>query len=80
MPYDAGISDLVLCDSLKGWEGSGRFKRERTNVYLGLLHVGVWLKPTHYCKAVILQLGKNSMWKPLGILALKSALNPQNLV
>ena len=59
MPYDAGISDLVLCDSLKGWEGSGRFKRERTNVYLGLLHVGVWLKPTHYCKAVILQLKIN---------------------
>ena len=33
-----------------------RFKRERTYVYLWLTHVVIWQKPTHYCKAIILQL------------------------
>ena len=32
------------------------FKREGTYVYLLLIHVDVWQKPTQYCKAVILQL------------------------
>ena len=30
--------------------------REGTYVYLCLIHVGVWQKPTQYCKAVVLQL------------------------
>ena len=39
-----------------GWEVGGRFKREGTYVYLWLIHVGAWQKPTQYCKAIILQL------------------------
>ena len=37
-----------------GW--GGRFKREGTYVYLWLIHVDVWKKPTKFCKAIILQL------------------------
>ena len=32
------------------------FKREGTLVYLQLIHVDVWQKPTQYCKAIILRL------------------------
>ena len=33
--------------------GSGRrFRREGTCVYLWLIHVDVWQKPTQYCKAI----------------------------
>ena len=42
---------LVLCGNLEWWE-----VREGTYVYLWLIHVDVWQKPTQYCKAVILQL------------------------
>ena len=38
------------------WGGGGRFKREGTYVYLRLIRVDVWQKPTQYCKAIILQL------------------------
>ena len=31
---------------------------EGTYVYLRLIHVEVWQKPTQYCKAIILQLKK----------------------
>ena len=31
------------------WEVGRRFKRERTYVYLWLIHVDVWQKPTQYC-------------------------------
>ena len=41
-----------------GWELGGRFKRERMSVYLQLIHVVVWQKPTQHCKATILQLKK----------------------
>ena len=34
----------------------GKFKRERTYVYLWLIHVAVWQKPKQYCKAITLQL------------------------
>ena len=33
-----------------------RFKREWTYVYLRLIHVDVWQKPTQYYKLIILQL------------------------
>ena len=33
-----------------------RVKREGTYVYLWLIHVDVWQKPTQFCKAIILQL------------------------
>ena len=37
-------------------EVGGRFKREGAYVYLWLIHVDVWQKPTQHCKAIILQL------------------------
>ena len=44
------------------WDGVGsgrKVQREGTHVYLGLIHVDVWQKPTQYCKAIILQLKIN---------------------
>ena len=46
-----------------GWEVGERFKREETYVYLWLVHVDVWQKPTQHCKAVILQLKINKFKK-----------------
>ena len=37
----------------------GRFKREGIYVYLWLIHVDVWQKPTKFCKLIILQLKNN---------------------
>ena len=37
-------------------EMGGRFKREGTYIYLWLIHVDVWQKPTQFYKAIILQL------------------------
>ena len=42
-----------------GREMGGRFKREGTWVYLWLIDVDVWRKPTQYCKAIVLQLKIN---------------------
>ena len=53
--YNARSSNLVLCDHLEWWEVGGRFKRVGMCVYLWLIHVDVWQKPTQYCKAIILQ-------------------------
>ena len=41
-----------------GWSGrwGGRFKRGWTYVYLWMIHIDVWKKPTQYCKVIILQL------------------------
>ena len=50
-----------LCDSLE-WDGLGggrRFKRERIYVYLRLIYVDIWQKPTQPCKEIILQLKIN---------------------
>ena len=45
----------MLCDTLEGWDGGGggvglggKFKREGTYVYLGLIHAVVWQKPTQH--------------------------------
>ena len=46
-----------------GREVGGRFKREGTYVYLWLIHVDVWQKPTQYCRAIILQLKINELKK-----------------
>ena len=35
-----------------GWEVGGRVRKEGTCVYLWLIHVDVWKKPTQYCKAI----------------------------
>ena len=62
--HDAGRLNQVLCDNLEGWDGwevGGRFKGDWTYVYLWLIHVDVWQKPTQYCKTIILQLKKNLM-------------------
>ena len=41
-----------------GREMGGRFRREGTYVYLWLIHVDVWQKPTQYCIVIILQFKK----------------------
>ena len=49
----------MFCDNLEEWDGvggGGRFKREGTYVYLWLIHITVWQKPTQHYKAIILQL------------------------
>ena len=46
-----------------GWEVGGRFKKEGTYIYLWLIHVNIWQKPTQYCKAIILQLKINQFFK-----------------
>ena len=53
-------SDIAICDNLKGWGGvGGYFKREEIHIYLRLIHVDVWQKPTQHCKTIILQLKIN---------------------
>ena len=42
-----------------GREVEGRLRREGTYVYLRLIHVDVWQKPTQYCEMIILQLKIN---------------------
>ena len=42
-----------------GWEVGGGSKREGTYVYIWLIHVDAWQKPTQYCKAIVLQLKIN---------------------
>ena len=39
-------------------EVRGSFKREGTYIYLWLIHVDVWQKPTKFCKEIILQIKK----------------------
>ena len=40
-------------------EGTGReLKREGTYVYLWLIQVDVWQKPTQFCKAITLKTNK----------------------
>ena len=51
--YDSGNLNR---DSV-GW--GGRFRREGAYVFLGLIHVDVWQKPTQYCKEITLQLKLN---------------------
>ena len=46
-----------------GKEVEGRLKVEGTYIYLWLIHVDVWQKPTQYCKAIILQLKINKTFK-----------------
>jgi hypothetical protein len=48
-----------------GWEMGQRLKKEMTYVYLWLIHVNVWQKPTEHCKASILQLKINKFLKRL---------------
>ena len=53
---------LLLCLSVIkkwAWEGGS----EGTCVYLWLIHVDIWQRPTQYCKAIILQLKVNRLKK-----------------
>ena len=45
-----------------GWKVGGKFRREGIYVYLRLIHVDVWQKPTQYCKALIFQLKVNTFF------------------
>ena len=45
-----------------GKEVEGRPRGEATYVYLRLIHVDVWQKPTQYCKALIFQLKVNTFF------------------
>ena len=57
--------NLVLCDYMVGWGGmsEGGSRERETYVYLWLIRVDVWPKPTQHCKAVILQLKINKLKK-----------------
>ena len=55
-----------------------KFKREGTCVYLWLIPVDVWQKPTKFCKAIILQLKINA-FKWLKKKDLKLPLNIQTI-
>ena len=46
----------------------GRFKREGIYVYLWLIHVDVWQKPTKFCTLIILQLKNNKTNKQTKII------------
>ena len=53
----------MLSDNSEGWErvGSGREVQEGGDIYiyLWLIHVDTWQKPTQYCKATVLQFKVN---------------------
>ena len=50
----------MLCNDLEGWDGGGwREAQEGICVYLWLIHVVLWQKPTRHYKAIILQLKIN---------------------
>ena len=57
--YITQTAQPSICDNLEGWDVEGRFKMEGTYVYLWLIHVLVWQKPTPHCKAIIIQLKIN---------------------
>ena len=59
----------MLSDNLEGWEVGWRFKREGTYVYLWLIYVDVWQKPTQYCKEIIRQLKINKLRKKENVIA-----------
>ena len=47
------LSIILLIKSDVPWMGV-RFKRARTYVYLCVIHIVVWQKPTEHCEAIIL--------------------------
>ena len=51
--YDTQNPKSVLCDNPEGWDGEGG-GREGTFVYLWLILVDVWQKPSQHCKVIIL--------------------------
>ena len=54
--FEAGNPNLVLCDNLEGWCGEGggwEVQEGGTYIYLWLIHVDVWQKPSEYCEVFI---------------------------
>ena len=55
-----------------GREMGQRFKGEGTYIYLWLIHVVIWQKPSQFCKAIILQLKqKNKYIKKFSVLKIE---------
>ena len=59
MPVKMYCKITILKSKLWEW----MFKREGAYVYLWLIHVDVWQKPTQNCKAIMLQLKINEIKK-----------------
>ena len=65
--YDTGSSIQCSVIARGGWgerlgggeRWRGALKREGTQVYLWLIRVDVWQKPSQYCGVIILQLKNN---------------------
>ena len=58
-------AQTVLCDNIEGGmgrEAGGSFQRREACVYLWLLQVDIWQKPTQYCQAIVLR-SKTSKFK-----------------
>ena len=55
--YVSVLSCVQLFETL--WTVACQAFSRQTYVYLWLIHVDVWHKPTQYCKAIILQLKIN---------------------
>ena len=59
------LEDIICCwverQLLKSYQGmgGGREVQDGGDIYLWMIHVDVWRKPTQYCKAIILQLKIN---------------------
>ena len=55
--HEAGHSKLELWDYSEGWggEGGGKWAQNGGHMHLCLIHINVWLKPSQYCKVIILQ-------------------------
>ena len=61
--YESGNSNQGSVTTQRrgmGQEVGRRFRREGTYVYVWLIHVDVWQKPTQHCKEIILQLKINN--------------------
>ena len=67
--YLLTLENIIYCwverQFLKSYQGvgGGREVQEGGDIYLWMIHVDVWWKPTQYCKAIILQLKINKIFK-----------------
>ena len=67
--YLLTLENIIYCwverQFLKSYQGGGggREVQEGGDIYLWMIHVDVWRKPTQYCKAIILQLKINKIFK-----------------
>ena len=81
--YDSGSSNWCSLTTLGvGCVGGGTEVQEGEDVcvHLWLTHVDVWQKPTHYCKAIILQLKINKLKKIHEGKSLQLKLTPMNVI